>query len=432
MSEARRCVDLPGDRTDARGKRRGAGRTGKSRSVIRGYFLWALAPLAAIPLRMISRCNHKQPGLVLFMPRFGRSLNGNLKYLFLYMLEHCANESDPRIVVSDRDLYSELQGQDLPALLYPSLRSIAVILRAQVVVAESSLWGKRLKAPATAGAFKYQVWHGNGMKRVGMENWNTQRRLRNPLRRILNRLVERYPVYDVMTFSAPLQEETRGEAFQYREGLINGQPRNDLLFETWRAPVDVGCDQRVQQRIETAAAQGRPVVLYGPTWRPVEDLQPPEALDLDALDRFARRVGILLVYKAHPKEQVVVTEREHVVVMDRDADVYPALRHVDCMVTDYSSIYMDYLLLDRPVIFYPYDHDHYMTNRGLQHDYDRMTPGPMCFTQEELEQAIERVVVDGKDEWTEARRALTREFNTHVDGHSCERLVRDMRARAGF
>jgi CDP-glycerol glycerophosphotransferase (TagB/SpsB family) len=118
--------------------------------------------------------------------------------------------------------------------------------------------------------------------------------------------------------------------------------------------------------------------------------------------------------------------------MDKNADVYPVMGYADCMITDYSSIYMDYILLDRPIIFFPYDLEHYLQKRGIQHDYNTITPGPKCLTQAEVQQALREIVVDGGDSWRNSRETVRRDFYEYRDGRSCERLFAEIRKRGEF
>ena len=57
-------------------------------------------------------------------------------------------------------------------------------------------------------------------------------------------------------------------------------------------------------------------------------------------------------------------------------DINEILPAVDLLITDYSGIYLDFLLCDNPVMFIPYDLKQYQTElRGLLFDYDLFTPG---------------------------------------------------------
>jgi CDP-glycerol glycerophosphotransferase (TagB/SpsB family) len=97
-----------------------------------------------------------------------------------------------------------------------------------------------------------------------------------------------------------------------------------------------------------------------------------------------------------------------------DSDIYPLLAHADALVTDYSSIYMDYLLLDRPVLFLIPDGDSYMRNdRQVQFDLTEMMPGPIAASWPELLESLEAQWA--QDSHAEERRVLC---NKAFDGLS--------------
>ena len=67
-------------------------------------------------------------------------------------------------------------------------------------------------------------------------------------------------------------------------------------------------------------------------------------------------------------------------VLDNESDMYPLFSKVDLLITDYSSIFFDFLLTDKPVLFYPYDKDDYLTkDRSMYDEYDTVTPGHKAY-----------------------------------------------------
>ena len=56
----------------------------------------------------------------------------------------------------------------------------------------------------------------------------------------------------------------------------------------------------------------------------------------------------------------------------------------DCLITDYSSIYLDFLILDRPIIFFQYDKLQYLENRELYEYNINVLPGDICLNDREL------------------------------------------------
>ena len=84
-------------------------------------------------------------------------------------------------------------------------------------------------------------------------------------------------------------------------------------------------------------------------------------------------------------------------MIDKDADHYTFLEEADVLVTDYSSIYFDFLLTDKPVVFFDYDLEEYLSDtREMYFDYEAFTPGMKAKNQEELEEALKEAVCHQK------------------------------------
>ena len=103
-------------------------------------------------------------------------------------------------------------------------------------------------------------------------------------------------------------------------------------------------------------------------------------------------------------------------------DIYPTLPLFDALITDYSSLFSDFLLLDRFIIFLVYDLEKYKIEMGLFDDFDEMTPGPKVFTNEQLVAELEKIL-KGKDEYKDRRREVKKIFYKNPDGHSAQRIV---------
>lgn len=101
----------------------------------------------------------------------------------------------------------------------------------------------------------------------------------------------------------------------------------------------------------------------------------------------------------------------------------------DYMITDYSSIYTDYLTMEKPVLFYPYDGDKYVSqNRELQFDYDWITPGPKVKSPDELMMAMKLLATNKDDGYAPQRAEIGRLAFEHHDGKACARILERLRA----
>jgi CDP-glycerol glycerophosphotransferase len=199
----------------------------------------------------------------------------------------------------------------------------------------------------------------------------------------------------------------------------------------FREPDDLdllGTDTATYAQVMRARERG-PVVLFAPTFRDqVGNPFTQSALDLVELARFLKKMDGYLVIKGHRlvRENIVAENLPNVIACPSATDIYPVMPMVDLLLTDYSSIYMDYLLLDRPVAFFCSDYDQYVQrNRDLQFPYEQMTPGPRCTTQEELHEALQGLL-QGKDRWQVARHALRNRAFSHHDGEAAHRIARHL------
>ena len=123
---------------------------------------------------------------------------------------------------------------------------------------------------------------------------------------------------------------------------------------------------------------------------------------------------MLLFIRTHIKEkraaQAYLTERVRYLGEEAAEDVTGVLGIFDLLVTDYSSIYIDYLLTEKPLIFLPYDKEKYLKGRGMNFDYDEVTPGPKPGTMKEFLWELEPLT-EGKDALKEERERVNRLFN---------------------
>ena len=170
------------------------------------------------------------------------------------------------------------------------------------------------------------------------------------------------------------------------------------------------------------------VILYAPTFRDHADtLKPFKSEFLERLDsELAGRNWCLLV-KKHPYDRGLLLPEHLQNVRDvskSEKDIQELLVQTEVLITDYSSVFVDFLLRDKPLIFYVYDLDDYQDrSRKMYYELDEVMPGPVTHTEEEL---LELILT--ADEWyrtqtsRERRRVAMERFHLHNDGKACLRL----------
>ncbi len=120
--------------------------------------------------------------------------------------------------------------------------------------------------------------------------------------------------------------------------------------------------------------------------------------DLQQLNAFLQQHNQFLLVRLHPYEQKFMKQElrlsniavlEDAYLVEHELDLYEILRVTDYLITDFSSVYFDYLHLNKPVYFLANHLNEYLAKRGILLDpYEKVTPGVKVTSQTELEQAM--------------------------------------------
>jgi len=227
-----------------------------------------------------------------------------------------------------------------------------------------------------------QTWHGDrAIKKIGYdENAPYIRRVEEHCSRIVT--------------ASAFGEKMYRTAFNYRgEYLRVGTPRNDVLVKN-----DPAQRERIRQSLGIAGDVG--LLLYAPTYREKREMIPKEvqmdlSRTLDCLESSTGKTWKCL-FRAHYLSSGLDLEgvRDRIVDVTQYEDMAELLLAADMVLTDYSSCALDFILLDRPALFYIPDWDHYRAARGVYFDV-RESPLMTAANQGELEALIQSLS-DGK------------------------------------
>ena len=108
---------------------------------------------------------------------------------------------------------------------------------------------------------------------------------------------------------------------------------------------------------------------------------------------------------------------------ENDVRFYTLLNQTDALITDYSSVFFDYLLIDKPIAFTVDDIDSYSDNRGFVFDnpLDYM-PGKKLHNAEDFREFVTDCI-SGKDDYTAERKDINDKVNYYKDNKNCERII---------
>ena len=286
----------------------------------------------------------------------------------------------------------------------------------------------------TAGAYVVQLWHGIPLKRIQLDSAVTMRLpglwTPAPLRRLLATAYRRQTArISLLPAASEVVAGRLRTAFAVAPSVVQvtGDPRDDVLADTDGR--DVAAD-----RVLRSALPGLPpgpAILYAPTWRDgAPDPAIPTRAEWAAIVAALDRTGTNLIIRSHPHgsgsyaagpaSSPRVAELGSALV----ADITPVLPAFDQLVTDYSSIALDFALLGRPVHFLAPDATAYAATRELYDDY-RLVAGDYTTTWSQTLTQIEDVTTktSARTAAEQASRQLADRYHDFPAGGATARVL---------
>ena len=154
--------------------------------------------------------------------------------------------------------------------------------------------------------------------------------------------------------------------------------------------------------------------------------------ELIKLNDCLKKESVLLVIKLHPAEDASIIHKLNLdnvkliedSLFDKDhSTLYHYLSNVDAMITDYSSVYYDFLLTDRPIGLAISDINEYTKTTRLVFDkFEDNIVGDFIYNFDDLIKFIHNVSI-GKDESFEARMEKKKLYHSYFDNHSADRVI---------
>lgn len=304
----------------------------------------------------------------------------NIKDLYIYLAKN--TDLNPIIATSNKEQIKQFRQSGFSVISSLSLIFYYYSLKSKVKILDNSPLKQEILI-SFINSKVVQIWHGIPLKKIGhLANYKSTK-------------------YDVVVSTSDfVTDYSFSKLFIADKFLNSGYPRNDIFLKNRFEKNDlVLTNKEIFSFIENL---DKKIFVYMPTWRPVESIQNP--INLDDLNSFAKENNILIVIKNHPFtregsfHKIVIDAnrycyktnyKENILFFPTTDDIYPILSISYSLITDYSSVYFDYLLLDKPIIFFIYDFEEYIKNHGeFMLDFDKYTVGEKPKTFEELKASI--------------------------------------------
>lgn len=220
--------------------------------------------------------------------------------------------------------------------------------------------------------------------------------------------------------------------------LISGAPRTDLLFSS--------NSRKNLEKLLNTNLNNKKVIFNMPTFhihdnsgivngnKDLNNFIKIPNFNYKEFDNFLQKNNIICVLKVHHAEAKSILEKNKLLNVNNiytisnenlkkyNLDLYEVLGGGDLLITDYSSVYSDFLFMEKPIVFTNYDIEEYRENRGFSLEpYDFWTAGPKVQTQNDLEKEIIKSLSD-ENYYKERRNELKPVFFKYNDNKSSYRI----------
>lgn len=386
--------------------------------------------LFLLPVYGLSFLVPRNKKIWLFGSSFGKRWADNPRYLYLYVNQNCKNKIRPIWISHNREIVHMLTIKGYEAYYNRSIKGMWLSLRGKVYLYDN--YSKDISFWLSGGATKINLWHGVGNKKTNHDNKHDK--IRHPKNRkeeiatLLRRISDEKPHHYTLATS-PVMAKIFASAFKTTIDhiIIDGLPRNDIMFKDCKIDnISTKEEILLLAKITKWKKQGKQIALYAPTFRPSEH-RFLEIMKMNKFAEFLEENNLIFIAKLHPKSQFLQEFKkltyESICVPKADVDMNCILGQADLLITDYSSVYSDYMLLGRPVVAFQYDYEDYTRDtRDAYFDFNEYMPEVKAKTMEELEKAMLQVLE--VDKCSEAREVSRKVIFKYKDGRACERLVK--------
>lgn len=343
-----------------------------------------------LSLYLVAKCVPKENNLWVFGGWFGSRYSDNSKAFFEYI-----NSEQQHIkavwICKDEQVIAHVRSLGFKAFHEKSYIGLWCQLRAKFVFVCQSLHDDVHSPCIGKRTTVVNLWHGLPLKKIMYDVFGNKVVNKNFVGKFFDKLSPYNKIRnDYLIATSEETQKTLSKAFRLpkERTLISGFPRNDIFLKPLSKP-----------KYDTYKC------IYMPTFRGGMgsecDLFAQYGFDVKMLNKKLTKHNIELVLRMHPvnkppKYIIEEIKNSSNISIDSTADIFDSIASYDCMVTDYSGGYFDFLLTGRPILFAPFDLEKYKKQeRDLYYQYEEVTLEPYAYSWPELINNIITIRQDG-------------------------------------
>ncbi len=373
------------------------------------WILTAFIRTGSAFFRLAGRFVKTDPDLILFTSFSGKQYNDSPKAIYEFLRGIPEGKRFKYVWAFEHP--EEFPGVDCEKVKIDTWKYFVTTLKAAYWVTSVNI--ERGLKYKKKGTFYLNTWHGpainlmgNGVKDRSDFNWDH---------------IDRFCISG--DYERPIIE--RDFCVKPENLLLSGLPRNDELYHAT-------AERREELRRQFHVPDGKKVILYAPTWRESTDggascdIAPP----VDP-DKWKEKLGdeYVVFIRAHVNTRKMLGIQYDDTI--RNGSEYPAVNDLlilaDYLISDYSSIIMDYSILARPIICFGYDYEAYNRARGgFYFDLGEEIPSGICHTEDEVIEYI--LTSDYRAECEKVRRF--RDSHMQAGGEATRICAREIISRS--
>lgn len=380
--------------------------------------------ILGFPIYYISILLPKKKNLSVIGSSLGQHFADNSKYFYINHYNSVKSRKSKELIwiTKNKKVVNELRLLDLPVEFLYSFRGIYTTLRASRAYISHQL--KDIDGTLMGGAQIIQLWHGMPLRKIGFGGDWSNNNFKGKVKSFISKWFP-YAYYmkcDILYAPCLVAKENYLEPFSksFRNKnvasniIIKPQARSRCFDDNFNLTSEFFPERKFLLSLKDKYDN---IVSWLPTQRrqfdkTILDVIFDSGLDMVLLDQYCKSKNILFVIKAHFLDfdniREIIQDLEHVLVYPY-SDPYPLLKYTDILITDYSSVFFDFLILNKPIIFMCHDLEEYTQEVEFYYDFKNLQIGPICMSWQKVYKVIAEIQ-NNKDNFKEKRNKIFRNF----------------------
>lgn len=340
----------------------------------------------------------------------------NSRYMFIYSSRY----TDKKCVwlSHNKNIVKEIREMGYTAYLAKEPFGVYYGLRAKwhifdVSISDSSSF-------SSIGAYWLNLWHGIPIKNIS----NMIKPLEKINKKYFLNYVNKEFQYTIFNSFNIVKENM----------IVANQPRNIVFYISAREKeiYETNDEKKILEKLRSIKRQKGKILGYFPTWRGQGNekfMNIDDSQKLKEMNKILEKNNTYILTKRHTcsfkeynhsgyskqseKNEETIDSMSNFITMEFNIDLNSVITECDMLISDYSGVIIDYLLMDKPIILYVYDIEIYQKDPGLYYDYNKFQFGHQVFSMDELIQTLKVYFKNEtlfSDEFSQDRHILKKKF----------------------